>query len=175
MKEENVMRNLLLLFLLGAALLSVDPLAAQNSVDVLGGGPQPADAPMPANWSTTSNANPTPRDITTAITANFYYAGPAMTPLVPGTATGLICLVDAATFTGLFAQEAANCQSGGAVAVLIYDGPTAINAPSTIPVFAMAGVDGKFLQNTVGFDVGTKISHFPIRINVAPVPTNPTG
>src|SRR3989442_13385523 len=89
MKEENAMRKLLLLFLFGAALLlRVAPLAAQNSVDVLGGGPQPADAPMPASWSTTSNANPTPMDITMAITANFVFdsnGGASPTDLPPGT------------------------------------------------------------------------------------------
>src|SRR5258708_22195870 len=57
----------------GALLLGVAPLAAQNSVDVLGGGPQPPDAPMPANWSSTSNANPTPADIPAPIAAYFVY------------------------------------------------------------------------------------------------------
>jgi len=170
------MKMLRMLFLLGNTfLLGVAPLAAQNSVDVLGGGPQPTDAPMPANWSTTSNASPTPMDIPAPIVANFYYAGSAATPLPPGTATGQICLVDSAGFTGLFAQEAADCQSGGAVAVLIYDGPTSISSPSTIPVFAMAAGDGRFLHDTVGFNAVTNVSNFPIRINVAPPAANPTG
>src|SRR5437879_8003578 len=80
MMEGNAMRKLLMLFLLGGALLllSVAPLAAQNSVDVLGDGPQPANttgcpmnpACIPATWSTTSNAG---ADITMAITGNFVF------------------------------------------------------------------------------------------------------
>src|SRR6266849_6192191 len=124
MKEENAMRKLLLLFLFGAALLlSVAPLAAQNSVDVLGGGPQPPDAPMPANWSTTSNANPTPMDITTPIAAHFVFVpdGAALPTDVPAAASGQICLVDANQTPAptLFAQMAANCEAMGGIAILI--------------------------------------------------------
>ena len=73
------MRKLLLL-LWGATLLpSVAPLAAQNSVDVLGNGPQPVNTTgcamlpncIPATWTTTSYAG---SDITTAISANFVFA-----------------------------------------------------------------------------------------------------
>ncbi len=59
------MKNLRMLLLGGTLLLGAAPLAAQNSVDVLGGGPQPANtigcvSPpgnpncIPATWSTTS-------------------------------------------------------------------------------------------------------------------------
>ena len=54
----------LVLFLAIMLLVGVAPLAAQNSVDVLGGGPQPANTIgcavnpdcIPATWPTTSNA-----------------------------------------------------------------------------------------------------------------------
>ena len=69
----------LMLFLAIMLLVGVAPLEAQNSVDVLGGGPQPANTIgcavnpdcIPATWSTTSNAG---TDITVAITANFVFA-----------------------------------------------------------------------------------------------------
>ena len=59
------MKKLLMLFFWGAILLlSVAPLAAQNTVDVLNNGPQPANTAgcavnphcIPAIWTTTSNA-----------------------------------------------------------------------------------------------------------------------
>src|SRR6266849_5012690 len=181
MKEENAMRKLLLLFLFGAALLlSVAPLAAQNSVDVLGGGPQPANAPMPANWSTTSNANPTPMDITTAITANFVFDsnGGASPTDFPAATSGRICLADTRDLTGttLFAQIATNCKLAGGVALLLIR-DSAVTAPSTIPVFNISTGNGDFLRTTVGFNATTGTSNFPIRINVAvpAVPSNPTG
>src|SRR6266513_2582166 len=75
------MRKLLMLSFWGAILLlSGTPLAAQNSVDVLGGGPQPANTVgcavlpncIPAVWSTTSNAG---TDISAPIAANCQAAG----------------------------------------------------------------------------------------------------
>jgi len=181
MKEENAMRKLLLLFLFGAVLLlGVAPLAAQNSVDVLGGGPQPANAPMPANWSTTSNANPTPMDITTAITANFVFDsnGGASPTDFPAATSGRICLADTRDLTGttLFAQIATNCKLAGGVALLLIR-DSAVTAPSTIPVFNISTGNGDFLRTTVGFNATTGTSNFPIRINVAvpAVPSNPTG
>src|SRR5438477_9791797 len=75
--KENAMRKLLMLSFWGAILLlSGAPLAAQNSVDVLGGGPQPANTVgcavlpncIPAVWSTTSNAG---TDISAPIAASF--------------------------------------------------------------------------------------------------------
>src|SRR5437870_13243166 len=175
------MRKLLSLFLFGVALLllSVAPLAAQNSVDVLGG-PQPVDAPMPASWSTTSNANPTPMDITTSITANFVFDsnGGASPTDFPAATRGLICLADTRDLgtPTLFAQIAANCQAaGGRALLLIRD--SAVNAPSAIPVFTVSTANGDFLRNTVGFSTTTGVSNFPIRINVAvaAAPSNPTG
>ena len=72
------MRKLLLFVCCGVTLLvSAAPLAAQNTVDILGGS-QPTNAAgcavnpqcIPAVWSTTSNLG---SDITTAITANFVF------------------------------------------------------------------------------------------------------
>src|SRR5713101_5737886 len=186
MKEENAMRKLPLLFLLGAALLlSVAPLAAQNSVDVLGGGPQPANTtgcPMntdciPATWSTTSNAG---ADITMAITANFVFDsnGGALPTDFPAATSGQICLADTRDLTGttLFAQVAANCQAARGVALLLIR-DSAVTAPSTIPVFTISTANGDFLRKTVGFNATTGVSNFQIRINVAvpAVPSNPTG
>jgi hypothetical protein len=186
MKEENVMRKLLLLFLLGAAsLTSVAPVAAQNSVDVLGGGPQPANTtgcPMnadciPATWSTTSN---TGADITMPITANFVFDsnGGALPTDFPAATSGQICLTDTRDLTGttLFAQIAANCQAAGGVALLLIR-DSAVTAPSTIPVFTISTANGDFLRKIVGFNATTGVSNFQIRINVAvpAVPSNPTG
>lgn len=172
------MKKLRLFFLLGNMLvLGITPVAAQNSVDVLGGGPQPLDAPMPAAWSSTSNANPTPMDITGAITANYYFMpNGGGTPLTPLSASGLICLADTKNLlaTTLFAQIAADCQAGGGVATIIFPAG-GITAPANIPVFSMALGDGTFLENTVGYATATNISNFPIRINVSPTPANPTG
>ncbi len=173
------MRKLLSLFLFGVALLllSVAPLAAQNSVDVLGG-PQPADAPMPASWSTTSNANPTPMDITTSITANFVFDsnGGASPTDFPAATRGQICLADTRDLGAptLFAQIAANCQIAGGVALLLIR-DSAVTAPSNIPVFTISTADGDFLRNTVGFNATTGTSNFLIPINVAAAPSNPTG
>jgi hypothetical protein len=173
------MKKLRMLFLLGGTLLlGVTPLAAQNSVDVLGtGSPQPPDAPMPAVWSTTSNANPTPMDISVPITANFVYAGTADTPaMVPAQVSGQICLVQAGGLTGVYSVQANSCKSQGAIAVLIFNTATgAINSPSPIPVFAMSNTDGGFLRDTVGSNATTHLSKFKIRINLAPSPANPTG
>jgi hypothetical protein len=186
-EEENAMRKLLfLLFLWGATLLlGVAPLAAQNSVDVLGGGPQPANTTgcavdpncIPATWSTTSNAG---SDITAPITANFVFAsgGGALPTDFPAATSGRICLADTRDLqtTTLFAQIAANCQAAGGVALLLIR-DSAVTAPSAIPVFTISTANGDFLRNTVGFNASTGVSNYPIRINVAvpAVPSNPTG
>src|SRR5712691_4886940 len=98
-KEREAMKNLRMLFLLGGTLLlGVAPLAAQNTVDVLGtGSPQPANTAgcavnphcIPATWSTTSNAG---ADITTPITKNFVFApnGGALPTDFPSATTGQI-------------------------------------------------------------------------------------
>jgi hypothetical protein len=135
---------------------------------------------MPANFDSSSN-RPSGA-ITTAITANFYYAGGAQIPVVPPAAAGTICLADASMFTGLFATEVMNCQAGGTptnpvLAVLIIRG-TGVLTEGTIPVFQISTADGTFLTGTVGFNATTKISNFPIRINVAvanPLLGGPTG
>jgi len=180
------MKKLRMLLLLGAALLlGVAPLAAQNSVNVLGGGPQPANTtgcPMntsciPATWSTTSNAG---ADITMAITANFVFDsnGGALLTDFPLATSGQICLADTRDLTGttLFAQIAANCQAAGGVALLLIR-DSAVNAPSTIPVFVISTANGDFLRNTLGFNATTGVSNYPVRINVAvtAVPSNPTA
>src|SRR5437660_6097893 len=179
------MRKLLLLFLFGATLLlSVAPLAAQNSVDVLGG-TQPVNTTgcvvnpncIPATWSTTSNAG---TDISTAITANFVFVpnGGALATDFPSATSGRICLADTRDLTTptLFGQIAANCQAAGGVALLLIR-DSAVNAPSAIPVFTISTANGDFLRNTVGFNATTGVSNYPIRINVAKAtpPSNPTG
>src|SRR5207248_5588791 len=168
---------IIVVFLGGMSLLNAAPLAAQNSVDVLDNGPQPADEPMKAIWSPTSNASPTPKDISSPIAANFVFAsgGAALPTDVPAAARGQICLVDAAQTPAptLFSQMAANCQAMGAVAVLIFDvASQPVTAPSTIPVFTMSGTDGLFLENTVGSNPNTQLSNYRIQINVAAAPPN---
>ena len=180
------MKKLFLPFFLGAALLlAVAPLAAQNTVDVLGGGPQPANTIgcavnpqcIPATWSTTSNLG---SDITAPITANFVFAsgGGAVITDFPTATRGQICLADTRDLSTptLFAQIADNCQAAGGVALLLIR-DSAVNAPSAIPVFVISTANGDFLRNTVGFNSNTGVSNYPIRINVAvpAVPSNPTG
>jgi hypothetical protein len=180
------MKKLLMLSLWGAILLlSVVPVVAQNSVDVLNNGPQPANTTgcavnpncIPATWSTTSNAG---ADITTAILANFVFDsnGGALPTDFPTATSGQICLADTRDLTGttLFGQIAANCQAAGGVALLLIR-DSAVNAPSAIPVFTISTANGDFLRNTVGFNVTTGVSNYPIRINVAKAtpPSNPTG
>src|SRR5947208_5922044 len=116
------MKKLLMLSFWGAVLLiSVAPLAAQNSVDVLSG-PQPGNTVgcavnpncIPATWSTTSNAG---TDIGAAISANFVFDsnGGASPTDFPAATAGQICLADTRELTGttLFGQIAANCQAKG--------------------------------------------------------------
>src|SRR5438128_88657 len=175
----------LMLFLAIMLLVGVAPVEAQNSVDVLGGGPQPANTIgcavnpdcIPATWSTTSNAG---TDITVAITANFVFAsgGGALPTQVPAATRGQICLADTRDLgtPTLFAQIAANCQAAGGQALLLIR-DSAVNAPSAIPVFTVSTANGDFLRNTVGLSTTTGVSNFPIRINVAvaAAPSNPTG
>src|SRR5438105_4484283 len=180
------MKKLVMLIFWGSLLLlSVAPLAAQNTVDVLNNGPQPANTLgcavnpqcIPAAWSTTSNAG---SDISSAISANFVFVpnGGALPTDFPLATRGRICLADTRDLSTptLFGQIAANCQGAGGVALLLVR-DSAVNAPSAIPVFVISTANGDFLKNTVGFDAGTKISNYPIRINVAvpATPANPTG
>jgi hypothetical protein len=180
------MKKLLMLSVWGAILLlSVAPLAAQNSVDVLNSGPKPANTAgcavnpncIPATWSTTSNAG---TDISAPIAANFVFAshgGASPTDFPPST-SGQICLADTRDLTGttLFGQIAANCQAAGGVALLLIR-DSAVNAPSAIPVFVISTANGDFLRNTVKYNVTTGVSNYPIRINPAKAtpPSNPTG
>src|SRR5947209_8572545 len=180
------MKRLLMLFVRGAILLlSVAPVAAQNSVDVLNNGPQPANTTgcavnancIPAVWSTTSNAG---SDISSAIIANFVFDsnGGASPTDFPSATSGNICLADTRDLKGttLFAQIATNCQAkGGRALLLIRD--SGVTAPSTIPVFTISTTNGDFLRNTVGFNATSGVSSYQIRINVAVAtpPANPTG
>src|SRR6266481_9558358 len=179
------MKKLLMLSFWGAILLlAVAPLAAQNTVDVIGG-PQPANTAgcavnphcIPAVWSTTSNAG---TDITTPINANFVFVphGGALITDFPAATAGSICLADTRDLTGttLFAQIAANCQVARGVALLLIR-DSAVTAPSAIPVFVISTANGDFLRNNVGFNATTGVSNYPIRINVAKAtpPSNPTG
>src|SRR5437660_383875 len=158
------MKSLMLAFFWGAILLlSVAPAAAQNSVDILGGGPQPANTLgcavnancIPAVWSTTSNSG---SDINSPITANFVFdsGGGALLTDFPVATRGKICLADTRDLTTptLFAQIAANCQAAGGLALLLVR-DSAVTAPSTIPVFTVSSVNGDFLKNQVTFDATT--------------------
>src|SRR6266403_170646 len=179
------MKKLLMLSFWGAILLlAAAPLAAQNTVDVIGG-PQPANTAgcsvnphcIPAVWSTTSNAG---TDITTPINANFVFVphGGALITDFPAATRGQICLADTRDLTGttLFAQIAANCQAAGGVALLLIR-DSGVTAPSAIPVFVISTANGDFLRNTSGFNTTTGVSNYPVRINVAvsTPPPNPTG
>ncbi|HKC01559.1 MAG TPA: hypothetical protein VKD23_22435 [Terriglobales bacterium] len=179
------MKKLPLLSFWGAILLlGVAPLAAQNTVDVIGG-PQPTNTAgcavnpncIPAVWSTTSNAG---SDISAAMTANFVFVphGGATLTDFPATTSGRICLADTRDLTGttLFAQIATNCQAAGGIALLLIR-DSAVTAPSAIPVFVISTANGDFLRNASGFNVTTGVSNYPVRINVAKAtpPPNPTG
>ena len=137
------MKKLLMLSIWGAILLICGaPLAAQNSVDILNNGPQPANTAgcavnpqcIPAVWSTTSNAG---SDISAPITANFVFIpnGGALLTDFPAATSGQICLADTRDLTGttLFAQIAANCQAARGVALLLIR-DSGVTAPSAIPV-----------------------------------------
>src|SRR6201997_2891361 len=178
------MKKLLVLSFWGAILVSVAPLAAQNSLDVLNNGPQPANTAgcavnpqcIPAVWSTTSNAG---TDINAAITANFVFDtnGGALPTDFPPATSGKICLADTRDLAGttLFGQIAANCQAARGVALLLIR-DSAVTAPSAIPVFVISTANGDFLRNTVGFNATTGVSNYPVRINIAKPtpPSNPT-
>src|ERR1700716_957994 len=180
------MKKLRMLSFWGAILLLiVAPLAAQNSVDVLNGGPQPVNTAgcavnqncIPAIWSTTSNAG---SDISAAISANFVFAsnGGALPTDFPTATSGQICLADTRglTRTTLLGQISANCQAKGGVALLLIR-DSAATAPSAIPVFIITTANGDFLRNTVKFNTTTGVSNYLVRINPAKAtaPSNPTG
>src|ERR1700693_5987897 len=165
----------LMLSLWGAILLlSVAPLAAQNSVDALNNGPQPTNTAgcavlpqcIPAGGFTTSNGG---ADISAPIARNFVLdtnGGPSPTDF-PAATSGRICLADTRDLAGttLFSQIAANCQAaGGAALLLIRD--SAVTAPAAIPVFVISTANGDFLRNTVKFNATTGVSNYPVRINV---------
>jgi len=181
------MRRLTMVFCSAVVLWFSIPVAlAQNTVDVLGtGSPQPANTTgcavnpncIPATWSTTSNGG---TDITSSITQNFVFdtnGGASPTDFPPAT-SGKICLADTRDLSGttLFAQIAANCQAARGVALLLIRN-SGVTAPSGIPVFTISTTNGDFLRNTVGFDTGTRVSKYQVRINVAVAtpPSNPTG
>src|SRR5258706_11695825 len=144
------MKKLPLLSFWGAILLlGVAPLAAQNTVDVMGG-PQPTNPAgcavnpncIPAVWSTTSNAG---SDISAAITANFVFVphGGATLTDFPATTSGRICLADTRDLPGttLFAQIATNCQAAGGIALLLIR-DSAATAPPAIPAFVLSTAHG---------------------------------
>jgi hypothetical protein len=191
--REKKMRKVAMVFCSAVVLWLATPAAlAQNTVDVIAPGPPPPNtigcvSPpnnancIPAIWSTTSNANPPPpHDITSPITANFVFdtnGGATYPGDFPAATTGNICLADTRDLTGttLFGQIAANCKLAGGVALLLIR-DSAVNAPSTIPVFTISTGNGDFLKHTVGFN-GSGVSNSQIRINVAVAvpPSNLTG
>src|SRR5207237_1942681 len=106
--EAKMKKFMLSFFFTGSILLlSVAPAAAQNSVDVLNNGAQPANTIgcavnpncIPATWSTTSNAG---SDITAPISANFVFAanGGALPTDFPPATRGQVCLADTRDLTG---------------------------------------------------------------------------
>jgi hypothetical protein len=148
------MKNLRVLYLLGGTLMfGVAPVVAQNTVDVLDSGPQPANtigcaAPglpncIPATWSTTSNAG---ADITMPITNKYFVfdtnGGATFPTDFPTATTGNICLADTRELTGttLFGQIATNVSRGGVTPA--HKGQC--QYPSTIPVFTISTANGDF-------------------------------
>src|SRR5258707_14836075 len=108
------MKKLRMLFLLGGTLLlGVAPLAAQNSVVVLGGGPQPSNTtgcsspPSCILASFDGSSNSHNGDITAPITAKFYYAGGAQTPVTPSAAEGAHFLAAIPLYIRVFDPDAA--------------------------------------------------------------------
>jgi len=110
-------------------------------------------------------------DITAPITAKFYYAGGAQTPVTPSAAAGAICLADIAVCSpGCSAPRVANCQAGGGpgnpVRAVLIIRDSGVLTEGTIPVFQISTKDGDFLTNTVQFNASNPLA-LPIRINVA--------
>src|SRR4029077_12558216 len=153
--RERDMRKLTMVLCSAVVLWLAIPTAfAQNTVDVLGGGPQPTntfgcspagDHCIRAPFDTSSN-KPTGGDIPAPIKPNgvqFYYAGGAQIPVVSPAAAGTICLADSRLFTGLFADEVANCKAGGTavnpvLAVLIIRDSAVLTEGVTVPVFQIS-------------------------------------
>src|SRR5260370_33372242 len=135
------MKKLVMLFFWGAILLlSVAHLAAQNTVDVIGG-PQPANTAgcavnphcIPAVWSTTSNAG---SDISAPITANFVFAsnGGASPTHFPAPTSRRISLAATRDHGGptLFFPIGANFHAAPCGSLLLLRG-SATHAPSPNP------------------------------------------
>jgi len=146
---------------------SNDPGVFPNRIDVVGG----AFDPIIASMSADSNAG---QPLSDPITGQYVFAGLADTPeQVPLSVAGNICLVQrgstaeaADNGTGLFTNKAAQCESKGAIATVIFNnapgeiGP--VLAPATRPVFTISGRDGQLLLD-LGFDA-SGVSEEQIRL-----------
>jgi len=151
---------------------NLDPGAAPNSVDTIGGGRTqmlafPLDGAPP---------------VTADITNNYVYCGLADTPdQVPDSVSGKIALVQRGSTetdptgtaaTGLFSNKAAIVAAKGAVAALIYnnvDGEltAATTRKAIIPVLGMSKSNGEYLKAIIGSTASGAISAQQIRINKA--------
>lgn len=148
---------------------SNDPGVYANPLDVL---LQPGAPRMAAIWAPDSNLR---QNITAPIVGRYVYGGWADTPdQVPATVLGNICLVERGSTatagdqgTGLFTVKVLNCEAKGAIATVVFnDVPGALEgvlAPGSKPVFTLSQADGRYLRDTVGFDL-TGLSKKAVRI-----------
>jgi subtilisin family serine protease len=151
---------------------NLDPGAAPNSVDTIGGG-QTAMRAFPLD-----GAPP----ITADITNNYVFCGLADTPdQVPDSVSGKIALIQRGSTTtdptgtaatGLFSNKAAFAAAKGAIAALIYNNvagelTAATTRKAVIPVLGMSKANGEYLKAIIGSLAAGAISAQQIRINKA--------
>ena len=147
---------------------NLDPGAAPNSVDEVGGGRTGMKA-FPFDGSAAINAN---------ITNNYVFCGLADTPdQVPDSVSGKIALIQRGSTataqgqgTGLFSNKVAIAAAKGAIAVLIYnnvDGEltAATVRKSVIPAMGISKANGEYLKAVLGSTTFGAISARQVRIN----------
>jgi subtilisin family serine protease len=152
---------------------TLDPGAAPNKLDELGGGNRTGMKAFPLDGGAA---------ITTDITNNYVYCGLGDTPdQVPDSVSGHIALIargSTATVpvanqsTGLFSNKAAFAVAKGAIAVVIYnnvDGEltAATVRKSTVPVVGISKANGEYLKAAIGSAVTGTISVNPISLRKA--------
>ncbi|HET9765194.1 MAG TPA: S8 family serine peptidase [Thermoanaerobaculia bacterium] len=150
-----------------------DPGVYPNPLEVLNALGQPEGARRTAIWAPDSNLR---SNVSAPIAGRFVYAGFADTPdQVPATVLGNICLVERGSTatagdqgTGLFTVKVLNCEAKGAVATVVFNNEPSplegVLAPGSKPVFTLSQEDGRYLRDTVGFDL-TGLSRRAIRIS----------
>src|SRR6185369_5293950 len=149
---------------------NLDPGAAPNSVDEVGGGRTGMKA-FPFDGSAAINAN---------ITNNYVFCGLADTPdQVPDSVSGKIALIQRGSTataqgqgTGLFSNKAAIAAAQGAVAAVIYnnvDGElsAATARKATIQVLGISKDSGEYLKAMLGSTAFGAVSSSQLRINKA--------